>query len=589
MRDDRRTTERHRSLRHALLRGLALALLSGGVVGAARAQGEAVPATVPIRWSDASFDTALAEAVAAGCPGLRAFHAEVLAELSRIVENSATNRDLGARLTRMGRRMESLGVLGEGQAPTPDAVPLSIWKATKDALFARYMALRGRQSAEHPHSFSYGLWIDKLGWYVGRVEEHLRRGCADADTAPSVEIVAPQGGRFRRSDLPLGLIGVVRDAEDGELPADSVSWSSNIQGELGHGTTATVETPRPGEHEITLTARDSSGRTATDTVTVEVVSAGRSACLEAAERAGLGTDPEPGRWFARLLDRRGLARRTDHHLVLGGARFRVLLAGPPSRRVWDRHESLRQLDEQHAALVAQHEWIEERVATITHGAAPDRSGGLEAIAAWLNACWQAGEPGDQIQLNALVAEAERQAVELHTGLEQYDRMRGPVVAAATAAEDAASRRAEAGAEADSCAEGQSLTEDLPSGAYLFWPLTQDVGDFGIQDDILGVVLEYLLDASSGVVQGLAGRLAGAADGANQMVRAYPVMLVVTWECRDGRYRRASVVQRLGAAQEEKHRLLTRSREMNISWLLRWTREENAKLEQAIAALPEIRE
>ena len=46
----------------------------------------------------------------------------------------------------------------------------------------------------------------------------------------------------------------------------TLSWSDSLQGDLGMGTTATIQAPMPGQHTVTLTARDRDGNTATRTV-----------------------------------------------------------------------------------------------------------------------------------------------------------------------------------------------------------------------------------------------------------------------------------------------------------------------------------
>jgi len=46
----------------------------------------------------------------------------------------------------------------------------------------------------------------------------------------------------------------------------TLSWRDSLQGELGMGTTATLQMPLPGQHTVTLTVRDRDGKTATRTV-----------------------------------------------------------------------------------------------------------------------------------------------------------------------------------------------------------------------------------------------------------------------------------------------------------------------------------
>jgi hypothetical protein len=46
----------------------------------------------------------------------------------------------------------------------------------------------------------------------------------------------------------------------------TLSWSDSLDGDLGTGTTATIEVPTVGQHTVTLTALDRDGKTATRTV-----------------------------------------------------------------------------------------------------------------------------------------------------------------------------------------------------------------------------------------------------------------------------------------------------------------------------------
>jgi hypothetical protein len=55
------------------------------------------------------------------------------------------------------------------------------------------------------------------------------------------------------------LSGSATDREDGILPAESLSWSSDVDGPLGAGSEVAVSSLSPGRHTITLTVRDSQG------------------------------------------------------------------------------------------------------------------------------------------------------------------------------------------------------------------------------------------------------------------------------------------------------------------------------------------
>lgn len=84
-------------------------------------------------------------------------------------------------------------------------------------------------------------------------------------------IVAPsQGDSLVQSQL-VNLVGSGYDLEDGALSGEALTWSSNRMGVLGSGEKISA-TLTVGEHLITLTARDSNGLTATNAITVAVLS-----------------------------------------------------------------------------------------------------------------------------------------------------------------------------------------------------------------------------------------------------------------------------------------------------------------------------
>jgi len=84
------------------------------------------------------------------------------------------------------------------------------------------------------------------------------------------EISEPPSGSFLTAADPILLSASAFDPDDGDLSGTSLQWSSNLQGALGSGADLSVQL-QPGQHILTLTAKDSDGNTASATTTITVV------------------------------------------------------------------------------------------------------------------------------------------------------------------------------------------------------------------------------------------------------------------------------------------------------------------------------
>jgi hypothetical protein len=77
--------------------------------------------------------------------------------------------------------------------------------------------------------------------------------------APSVQITLPSENQIFYPTQQVVLQGTAYDLEDGTLGDAAFHWSSNIDGDLGTGTTLSTSELTTGEHVITLTVTDSDG------------------------------------------------------------------------------------------------------------------------------------------------------------------------------------------------------------------------------------------------------------------------------------------------------------------------------------------
>jgi hypothetical protein len=93
-----------------------------------------------------------------------------------------------------------------------------------------------------------------------------------SETPPECVITAPQMGETHPFFTELTFEATASDAEDGDLDGDRVVWSSDLGGELGSGVSLTTRLAPAGEHTVRCTATDSAGNSASDEVSVTIVS-----------------------------------------------------------------------------------------------------------------------------------------------------------------------------------------------------------------------------------------------------------------------------------------------------------------------------
>jgi hypothetical protein len=92
-----------------------------------------------------------------------------------------------------------------------------------------------------------------------------------AGKAPTIRIANPLNNSSFGYDQQFALEAVAQDFEDGTLQGNSIQWNSDWNGLLGVGPLVVPGLLRPGPHQITVTARDSEGRTASATITINIV------------------------------------------------------------------------------------------------------------------------------------------------------------------------------------------------------------------------------------------------------------------------------------------------------------------------------
>ena len=92
----------------------------------------------------------------------------------------------------------------------------------------------------------------------------------EPNTPPTVWIISPSDGDTLSMIVPSIFIGGASDAEDGIIAAENLVWTSNRDGVIGTGFVFTTNLSSMGRHTIVLTATDSGGLSAADSIEVRV-------------------------------------------------------------------------------------------------------------------------------------------------------------------------------------------------------------------------------------------------------------------------------------------------------------------------------
>lgn len=103
--------------------------------------------------------------------------------------------------------------------------------------------------------------------------------------APEVTITSPANSAGYDEGEIVTFRGSASDEEDGTLTGNALVWTSNIDGEIGRGTSFTTSSLSSGTHTVTLTATDSDGEEGYTEVTINIAGS---------ENAPVATISKPG-------------------------------------------------------------------------------------------------------------------------------------------------------------------------------------------------------------------------------------------------------------------------------------------------------
>ena len=105
---------------------------------------------------------------------------------------------------------------------------------------------------------------------------HLLAGCSGggghgaANQPPTVSILGPRDGATCVQGETIPFAGIATDPEEGRLAGSSLVWTATPGGIIGTDESFTRDDLSVGTHTITLTATDSQGASASDSITIEV-------------------------------------------------------------------------------------------------------------------------------------------------------------------------------------------------------------------------------------------------------------------------------------------------------------------------------
>ncbi len=115
----------------------------------------------------------------------------------------------------------------------------------------------------------YSIIVDRIALFGILLGYAIFVGCSmesqhsfsSSSNAPSATITSLTDGSSYAEGDSITFRGNGDDTEDGTLSGSSLVWTSDINGQIGTGTSFTKNDLSVGTHTITLTASDSSGAT----------------------------------------------------------------------------------------------------------------------------------------------------------------------------------------------------------------------------------------------------------------------------------------------------------------------------------------
>lgn len=117
------------------------------------------------------------------------------------------------------------------------------------------------------------LLISLISVSVTDCDESDPAGPETGEGDPSARIISPADSSSYILNREITFAGAAIDEEDNYLPDTSLLWESDRDGVIGTGSFFITDTLSLNSHTITLWAEDAEGRTGSDEITIDVISA----------------------------------------------------------------------------------------------------------------------------------------------------------------------------------------------------------------------------------------------------------------------------------------------------------------------------
>jgi uncharacterized protein YjdB len=136
---------------------------------------------------------------------------------------------------------------------------------------------------------------------------------------PTASISSPANGAVFAPGDAVTFTGVATDHEDGVLTGSSLVWTSDLDGQIGTGTSFTKSDLSEGTHTIRLDATDSYGHPGTARVTISVRSNTPLYLASTGSTGLLSSQPAASGYVTMWLYNYGSGQSTEFQAVLGNA------------------------------------------------------------------------------------------------------------------------------------------------------------------------------------------------------------------------------------------------------------------------------